>query len=258
MHRRGARVPHADVLGARPSLRTGHDRGPPARIDASVRGPPRRRTVLAATDVAVPPERDPHTRRRAAADPLRVVPRRSTARTSVVAGVRSRRAGARRRRALRPRAAHARPATRRVAAPAALRRRPGLRRRLLTGRPGEGAATSWPPGRRRSHAQSRRRRRLRGVHLVVPRGLVARGRAVDPVGGAQRHDLRRPRHDRRLEHVGVMGRGDPPAAVVARPRRRRADVLLGVPAPREPLTRRDPHRGHAPPVPRARRCLRRS
>ena len=57
-----------------------------------------------------------------------------------------------------------------------------------------------------------------------------------------RDDLRRPRHPRRLEHLaGVEGR-DGGHRLVARADRQRARVVLGLPAPRQPLPRR-PGRG---------------
>ena len=47
--------------------------------------------------------------------------------------------------------------------------------------------------------------RLRGVLLAVPRVVVARRRALVLLGRADGDDLRRPRHDRRLEHLGLVG-----------------------------------------------------
>ena len=199
----GHRTPTFTVCG--PPLRARDRRGPRSRLDDPVRGAPRRRTVLAAARRAVPAERDPHPRRRAAADPVRLVPRRRAPRAAVEPRARPRRAGPRRRRAARPRAAHAGTAARGVAAPAAVRRRPGVRRRLVAADPGQGASAARPPRRRRPLARSRRRRRLRGVHLAVPRGVAPGGRALGAVGRAERDDLRRPRHDRRLEHVDRRG-----------------------------------------------------
>ena len=55
--------------------------------------------------------------------------------------------------------------------------------------------------------------------------------ALDP---AQRDDLRRPRHPRRLEHQLVVEAGDGSQAVVARADRRGTGVVLDLPAPGEP------------------------
>ena len=51
-------------------------------------------------------------------------------------------------------------------------------------------------------------------------------------------DLRRPRRPRRLEHLAGLARGVRRARVVARPHRRRARLLLGLPAHRQPRARR--------------------
>ena len=56
----------------------------------------------------------------------------------------------------------------------------------------------------------------------TPGSTTSRGRpdrAVVLLGRAERDDLRRPRHDRRLEHLGRLARGDPHATVVGRARR---------------------------------------
>ena len=53
------------------------------------------------------------------------------------------------------------------------------------------------------------RRGVRGVLLAVPRVVGADAGAVVLLGGAERDDLRRPRHDRRLEHLPVVGTHDP-------------------------------------------------
>ena len=92
-----------------------------------------------------------------------------------------------------------------------------------------------PPATGAQRLPDRRGRRLRGVRAAVL-GLVARpGHPVADLHRAQRDDLRRPRRDRRLEHVGGLGAHDPAQALVARADRQRLHVLLGLPAPGEPL-----------------------
>ena len=118
------------------------------------RGPPRRRDVLAAARRAVPGQRDPHPRWRAAADPVRFVPHRRAARTPVVARVRSRRPGPRRRCRLGPRTADA-ASSHPTNGPtcscsSATRSTPTTRRRRPAPRSPDGAATSsdddrYPP-----------------------------------------------------------------------------------------------------------------
>ena len=63
-------------------------------------------------------------------------------------------------------------------------------------------AASWPAiiARNDERRTRRRRRRVRGIHVAVPRVVDARDRALGAVGRAEHDDLRRPRHDRRLEH----------------------------------------------------------
>ena len=53
-----------------------------------------------------------------------------------------------------------------------------------------------------------------------------------------RDDLRRPRRQRRLEHLLELGRGDAREAVVGRAHHRRVHGVLDLPAPREPLAAR--------------------
>ncbi len=79
---------------------------------------------------------------------------------------------------------------------------------------------------------------LRGVRPPLPPGVVRPGQPVAALDRAERDDLRRPRHPRRLEHLAGVAPRDGGHVVVARPHRRRARVLLGLPAPRQPLAGR--------------------
>ena len=109
--------------------------------------------------------------------------------------------------------------------------RPGLRRRGL-------AADARPhrAGPRDDGAPGDRHRGLRGVHPALPGGVE---RAADPVGALDAADgdgVRRPRRARRLEHLRRMAAHDPRRGLVAVPHRGRADELLALPAPGQPLT----------------------
>ena len=108
--------------------------------------------------------------------------------------------------------------------------RPGLRRR---GAARDARVHPRAPGRRR--AAGRVGRRLRGVHPALPRVVVRPRHPLAAVDGAVDDDLRRPRGQRRLEHLAGLGRRDARAAVVGRPDHRRLHVVLGLPAPRQPL-----------------------
>ena len=246
VHGRGARAPDADVHRLRPPLRARDRRGPRARLDDPLRGAPRRRALLAAARRAVPAERDPHPRWRPAADPVRFVPRRRAARAAVVARVRSRRARPRRRRAATPTGcgcSASRPTSGRTCCcssatrctPTTPRRRPGPR--SSSGAATSSTTTAFPvsttsPTSRSTPGCTTRRgcpEVERWVLSVVPSAMIF-----------DDHDM----IDDWNTSI-VVGRGHPAAAVVAGPRHRRADVVLGVPAPREPLTGRDPRRGHA-------------
>ena len=90
---------------------------------------------------------------------------------------------------------------------------------------------------RRRRPAARRGRRLRGVHVAVPRELERPGAALAAVDDLQRDDLRRPRRPRRLEHLRGVGRPDPRQAVVGGARPRGLHVVLDLPAPRQPLPR---------------------
>ena len=95
-------------------------------------------------------------------------------------------------------------AARALARPALPARRPGLRRRGLA----RGRARSSRPGAAPSEPPGERGARLRGVHVALPRELE---RAGDPLAALDRldlDDLGRPRHERRLEHLRSLARGD--------------------------------------------------
>ncbi len=85
---------------------------------------------------------------------------------------------------------------------------------------------------------------LPGVRPPLPARLVRPGQPLAALDAAQRDDLRRPRHPRRLEHQPRLARGDGGHRLVARAGGRRARLLLGAPAPRQPQ-RAGPRRGPA-------------
>ena len=224
--------PH--VRGRRASLRAGARQGPRARDLDAVRGPPRRRVPLATGPLPPPRQRHSHHRpRRALPDRLRLLPGGAPAHPAVQP--RARRGSSRQggRRAIHLRPAHDHPAAGGVAGPPALARRPGLRRRRL-----ERDAALHRVATRHQGSTRAAGGELRGVRPPVP-GLMERpAHPVDPLHRLERDDLRRPRRARRLEHVRVVGRRHPQAAVVARAHRRRLHVLLDLPAPRQPLADR--------------------
>ena len=79
--------------------------------------------------------------------------------------------------------------------------------------------------------------RLRGVHAPLL-GVVGRPRdQMAVLDGRRGDDVRRPRRPRRLEHVDRVDRGDARAGLVADADRVGARLLLGLPAPRQPLAR---------------------
>ena len=181
-------------------------------------------------DSPYPPSVIPTLRRQAAADGVRLVPGERAARPG-----RDRRV--RRGRAACLRAPHGRRRRRQVARPRALPRRPGLRRRDQRRDAGVHRLPAQPRGAAGGGAQG-----LRGVRPPLRHRLVRPGEPMAAVDAAQRDDLRRPRHPRRLEHQLDVAPGDGVDVVVARPDRRRAGVVLGLPAPRQPQPRR-PGRG---------------
>ena len=119
----------------------------------------------------------------------------------------------------------------------------------------------WPT--RHERAAGRADRRLRGVHAALPRVVVGPGHPLAALDRAERDDLRRPRRQRRLEHLLELGRGDARAAVVGRADHRRVHVVLDLPAHRQPLAARarrggDAPRSSRPTTTRDRACARRA
>ena len=183
-----------------------------------------------------PPAVDPHAQGgRADPDAVRLVPRvarRTSRRTRLTKDEDERRP--RDRRALRVRAS----------ACSSSRRRSG--RTCCCGSATRSTPTRSRPARsefireRRDTERAARRagRRLRGVHAPLLRLVDRPDRPLAAVDGLERDDLRRPRRPRRLEHVEGLGRGVPPEAVVERAHRRRADVVLDLPAHRQPVAAR--------------------
>ena len=74
---------------------------------------------------------------------------------------------------------------------------------------------------------------LRGVRPPLPARVDRPGEPLAALDRADGDDLRRPRHPRRLEHLAAVEGRDGGHLVVARPDRRRAGVVLGLPAPRQ-------------------------
>ena len=180
-----------------------------------------------------PPQFRTYPKRGRAADRVRLLPRGRPERAALHPHQGRGRPRPRARRAAHPRAADEGLGPRDVARPGADARRPGLRRRDLARDAGV-----HPLEPRHQRAAGRDRADLRGVHPPLPRVV---GRAGDPlaaVHGVQRDDLRRPRRARRLEHLGGVAGGDPRHRLVGRAHRGRADVVLDLPARREPEPRR--------------------
>ena len=113
-------------------------------------------------------------------------------------------------------------------------RRPGLRRRALRADPRVARRRVATPTQPPYDAG----RELRGVHLAVPRGVERPGRPLAALGRAELDDLRRPRRPRRLEHLARVARRDAGDDLVGGADHRRPDVVLGLPAPRQPVARR--------------------
>ena len=108
-------------------------------------------------------------------------------------------------------------------------------------------STPTSPRRRCSEqfaARERPRRRAGGragrlprVRPGLPRGVVGAGDPLAVLDGPGDDGLRRPRDPRRVADLAGLAGRDERRAVVRRPHPRRADGLLGVPAPRQPLAR---------------------
>ena len=189
------------VPGARASLRARRDRGPRAGLDQPVRGPPRRRSGLAAATTDGPRPT--------------IHMREGERQARLVFG--SCRVGAPREPAL-----HAladRGSGRASGSTRSGRTRGGFRQAKRRGRTACScsATRSTPtrcrrrPPRSSRRAAARRRaagrsgRRLRGVHAALPRVVVRPGHPLAARDGAVDDDLRRPRSERRLEHLASPG-----------------------------------------------------
>src|ERR671914_660750 len=68
-------------------------------------------------------------------------------------------------------------------------------------------------------------RELRGIHLAVPRVVARPGHPLAAVDDSDGDGAGRPRHGRRLEHLGLLEGGDEPPTVVAWATGRRPDEL---------------------------------
>ena len=100
------------------------------------------------------------------------------------------------------------------------------------------AAASFAESRRDTDRAARGAgARLRGVRASLPRELGRADHQVAALDGALGHDLRRPRRPRRLEHLRRLDRGDVRDRLVGGAPGGGDDVLLGLPAPREPQPR---------------------
>ena len=106
--------------------------------------------------------------------------------------------------------AHGAAATPRVARPGALPRRPGLRRRDQRGDAGVHRVPTQPRRATGGGAQG-----LRGVRPPLPARLERPREPLAAVDAAERDDLRRPRHPRRLEHQLDVAPGDGGDVLVA-------------------------------------------
>ena len=227
----------ADLRRRRPPLRPGPDRGPRARRRLRVRGRARRRAALARAGQRAAAEPDPDLRARALArHRLRLLPGGGPARGALHAQTKDERR--RRLRARRPARAGAADDPRRA-------RRSGRSCSSCS-------ATRSTSTRARPEARAKiRARRDTDSRIPATRCSTSRstpGSTTSP-GATQltalavldRLDLDglgRPRHERRLEHLALLGRGDGSQGVVARARDRRDHELLDLPAPRQPLAAR--------------------
>ena len=149
----------------------------------------RRRAAVARAGVGLPAAGHPDAEaRQAAADGVRLVPGERAPR-------RGRDRGLRRRRAALLRPPHGRRRHGALARPGAVPRRPGLRRRDQRG----DAGVHRRPARHR-RAAGGGDQGLRGVRPPLPDRLERPGQPLAALDAAERDDLRRPRHPRRLEH----------------------------------------------------------
>ena len=229
-------TPRADLQRRRPPLRAGPDRGPRARWLLRVRGGARRRVALAAADCDLPPSViRTLDRGQAARHLLRLLPGRRSRTSAPYTQTKDEDENGHELDALHVLAeqmAARRP--RQLAGAALPARRPGLRRRGLAARPASGSAPAAtptePPGEEVIdfeeytwlYRESWEDPLIRWLFSTVSTSMA----------------LGRPRHERRLEHLALLARGDGPQGVVARARGRRHHDLLDLPAPRQPLAAR--------------------
>lgn len=219
--RRARGGPH--LPGRRPPLRAGPGDGPRTGHGLGVRGPARRHAGVAPARLLPPALRDPHPRRgRHRPGRVRLLPLGRAARRRAGSGgprrpghpggPAGRRAGGR--------------APRRTPPPG----RPGVRGRDLQGHPPLARRPPGPGGPAGGAGGG-----LRGVHPPLLRVLARPRDPLAALHGPQLHDLRRPRRHRRLEHQRGLAHRHAGHPLVARAHPERPDVLLGVPAPRQPL-----------------------
>ena len=212
---------------AGPPLRAGAGDRPDPGHDDRVRGAARRRTRLAAARLRASRPRSsstPADGRDGRPGHLRLLPLGRAARRREGPGGPGR--------PRHPRGPHRRGPGRRTPGRPAAARRPGVRGRGLRGHPPLARGPPRPRG-----PAGRRGRGLRGVHPPLLRVLARPRDPLAAVHRAQLHDLRRPRRHRRLEHQRRLGRRHAGHPVVARADAQRPDVVLGLPAPRQPLAR---------------------
>ena len=223
---------------ARPPLRPGRGgRAAGGHTDAVPRAGRRRPGVAAGRSGLrrVPAVGDPHARAgQAAAAGVRLVPGQRVARRGGQCGLRGGRAAG-----LRAADGRADRGARPLAGPRGVPRRPGLRRRHQPEDEGVHRLEARPRGAAVDRAEG-----LPGVRTPLPAGLERPGEPLAALDTAQRDDLRRPRHPRRLEHQLRLAPRHGGHRLVARAGGRRARVLLGPPAPRQPRPGR-PERGRA-------------
>lgn len=185
--------------GSRPSLCTRRGLGTRSRFDDGVPGARRRRRRMAARRLGLPAERHPHPgsgERTPASIRVRLMPLPEGRGSAGRRGTRSRCAGPLRR-------ADAEPAGVRLAGHVDPARRSGLCRRADPAGEGETGVESLV-GRR----PVGRGGRLRGVRGALSPHVGRPGDQVDHVHRPDRDDLRRPRHPRRLEHLGCVATPD--------------------------------------------------
>src|SRR5919112_739458 len=219
----GARPQRPHLPRRRSPLRPRRRRGARAGQRHALRGPPRRRARVARGVVPLPAQPHPD------AGAARPVPHR-------VRLLPLRHPQHRRRRRGHPagRAGHLRRAAPGAAGGGVARRagaagRPGLRRRADAGDPALAVAAPAATG-----PAGRPGRRLRGVHPAL-RGVLERpAGALAAVHRPVLDDLRRPRDDRRLEHLRRLAPRGGRAGLVDPPDLRRPGQLLGLPAPGQP------------------------